>query len=167
MSQIIKKKKTIKRSNPSTKPHSPTINAYIGIKDMPQLGKCLEKIVATEKTKISVKQSIGATEGTIKQRIYNNNISFTKGNYASNTFLSSYIWHLKDMNISPYITWEILKLVLAYKTLRKCIICLQEKKKLPFITYQPQKTLLNKKSEILSKCRHENKHLFSHFDPYT
>ena len=35
------------------------------------------------------------------------------------------------------------------------------------ITYPSQNTLLNKKSEILSKCRHENKHLLSHFNPFT
>ena len=83
----------------------------------PLLGKCLNKSVvyrATVKTNSSVKQYIGATEGTIKQGIYNRKLSFSNRNYSSNTFLSSYIWRQKDMNISPTITWEILKLASAY-----------------------------------------------------
>ena len=96
----------------------------------------------------------------MKQRIYNHKISFKNRNYASNTSLSSYIWHLKDTNISPTITWEILKQAPAYnKTLKKWLLCLHEK--LAIITCPSQNTLLNKKSEILSKCRHENKH-FTH-----
>ena len=76
------------------------------------------------------------------------------------------IWQLKDTNISPPITWEILKQDPAYnKISKKCIPCLHEK--LTIITYSSQITLLNKKSEILSKCWHENKHLISHFNPLT
>ena len=72
------------------------------------------------KTNNSVKHYIGATEGTKKQRIYNHNLPFTNRNYSSNTSLSSHIWYLKDINISPTITWEILKLVPSYnKTLKK------------------------------------------------
>ena len=93
----------------------------------PRLGNCLQKNVVyrvTVKTKNSVKQYIGATERTIKQRIYNHKLSFTNRNY----------------------------------------LCLHEK--LAIITHPSQNTMLNKKPEILSKCRHENKHL-SNFDLYT
>ena len=119
----------------------------------------------TVKTNNSVKQCIGATEGTIKQRIYNNKLSFSNRNYSTNTSLSTHIWHWKDINISPTITWEILKLAPTYIKTKKCLLCLHEK--LAIITHPSQNTLLNKKSEILSKCRHENKHLISHFNPYT
>ena len=57
---------------------------------------------------------INAMEGTIKQRIYNNKLSFKNRNYSSNTSLFSYIWQLKDTNISPTISWEILKQAPAY-----------------------------------------------------
>ena len=49
--------------------------------------------------------------------------------------------------------------------LKKYLLCLTEK--LAIITHPSQNTLLNKKSEILSKRRDENKHLLSHFDTYT
>ena len=97
----------------------------------------------------------------LKQRIHKHNLSFKYRNCASNTSLSSYIWQLKDANISPTITREILKQAPAYnKTSKKCLFCLREK--LAIITYPSKNTLLNKKSEILSKCRHEKKNTFFH-----
>ena len=51
------------------------------------------------------------------------------------------------------------------QNIKKCLLCHHEK--LAIITYPSQNTLLNKKSEILSKFKYENKHLLSHFDPYT
>ena len=99
---------------------------------------------ATVKTNNSVKHYISATEGTIKQRLHNHNLSFKYRTYASNFSLSSYIWQLKGTNISPTITWEILKQTPAYnKTSKKCLFCLHEK--LAIITYPSQNTLLNKK----------------------
>ena len=90
-------------------------------------------------------------EGTIKQRICNHKLSFTNRNYSSNTSLSSYIWYIKDTNNSPTITWEILKQAPAYnRTSKKCLLCLHQK--LAIITNPSQNTLLNKKSETLSKC---------------
>ena len=116
MSQIIKKHNIkIASINSKTYP-SNQCNCRVKIA-CPLLGKCPNKNViykAIVKTNNSVKHYIGATEGTIKLRIYNHKHFFTKRNYSSNTSLSSYIWHLKDTNISPTITWEILKLAPAY-----------------------------------------------------
>ena len=167
MSQIIKKTQQKIASTNSTTHPSNQCN-YRVKNTCPLLRKYLYKNViykATVKTYNSVKHHIGAMESTIKQRIYNHILSFTNRNYSSNTFLSPYIWHLKGKNISPTITWEILKQAAYNKTSKKCLLSLHEK--LAIITYSSQNTLLNKKSEILSKCRHENKHLLSQFDPYT
>ena len=121
---------------------------------------------AIVKTNNSVKQYIGEMEGTIKQTIYNLKLLLSNRNYSTNTSLSTYVGHLKDLNISPTITWEILELVPAYNmTSKKCLLC--HYKKLAIITHPSQNTLLNKKSEILLKCPHENKHLLSHFNPCT
>ena len=87
-----------------------------------RLGNCLQKNVVyrvTVKAINSVKQYIGATESAIKLRIYNHKISFSNRNYSTNTSLSTYIWYLKDMNVSPTITWEILKLTPAYSMTSK------------------------------------------------
>ena len=141
--------------HPLTVHHNPTTTAIVGSKaHAPLPNKCLYTNTiykATVKTNNSIKHYIGETEGTIKQRIHNHNLSFKYRNYASNTSLSSYIWQLKDINISPTITWEILKQAPAYsKTSKKCLLCLHEK--LAIITYPSQNTLLNEKYEILSKC---------------
>ena len=79
----------------------------------PLQGNCLQKNVVywgNVKTNSSVKQYIGATDGNIKQGTYNHKLSFTNRNYSTNTSLSTHRWHLKGMNISPTITWEILEL---------------------------------------------------------
>ena len=99
---------------------------------------------ATIKTSCSVKQKRGVEERTIKQIIDNHKLSFTNRNYSTNTSLSTHIWRLKDMNISPTITFEILKLAPADNKISKtCLLCLHEK--LAIITHPSQNTLLNKK----------------------
>ena len=93
------------------------------------------------------KKYIGITESTIKQRIYNHKLSFSNRNYSTDTCLSTHIWHQKDMNISPTITWEILKLAHVYsKKTKKCLRCLHEK--LAVITHPSQNTLLNKNKKF-------------------
>ena len=136
MAQIIKKNnKKIASTNSTSQPYN-QCNCRVK-STCPLPNKCLYTntiFKATVKTNNSVKHCIGATEGTIKQRIHNHNLSFKYRNYASNTSLSSYIWQLKDTNISPTITWEILEQAPAYnKTPKKCLLCLHEK--LAIITY--------------------------------
>ena len=63
--------------------------------------------------------------------------------------------HLGDAKASTCLQQDI----------KKFLLCPYEK--LVIITCPSQNTPLNKKSEILSKYRHENKHLLSHFDPYS
>lgn len=46
---------------------------------------------------------------------------------------------------------------------RRCLRCLHEKIAINFHTQQ--KELLNKRSEIISKCRYENKYIISQFIP--
>ena len=48
----------------------------------------------------------------------------------------------------------------AYSNITKrCPLCLQEK--LAIISYEKPEELLNKRSELISKCRHQNKFLIS------
>ena len=44
---------------------------------------------------------------------------------------------------------------------QRCLLCLTEK--LSIISFENQKDLLNNRSELLSKCRHQNKFLLSNF----
>ena len=60
--------------------------------------------------------------------------------------------------IDPILKWSILKSVPAYSNItNRCLLCLQEK--FEIISYKNTEELLNKKSELISKCRHQNKFL--------
>ena len=58
--------------------------------------------------------------------------------------------------------WSVLKYVPPYSNIsKKCLLRLYEK--LEIITYQNQKELLNKRSQLLCKCRHVNKFLLKNY----
>lgn len=130
-------------------------------------GKCQSKSIIYKcdvtAPNIPPKSYIGLTEGVWKTRYNNHKLSFNHRKYAKSTTLSSYIWELKDtQNVTPNLSWSIVRKVPAYSNLsKKCQLCLHEK--LEIITHPSPDTLLNKKSELISKCRHENKYLLANF----
>ena len=104
---------------------------------------------------------IGASE-KFKERFRNHTKSFRHRIYASETELSKYIWELKDKNIDFEIKWDILKRTNGYNKISKsCSLCLMEK--FMICNYKHKDKLLNKRSELVSKCRHVNKHLLKYF----
>ena len=116
------------------------------------------KCVASSKN-VPYKQYIGITEGEGKKCFANHKQSFKNKKYSKNIMLSKYIWELKDKNIDDSIlNWSILKTAPAYNNIsKKRILCLREK--FEIIAHANQEFLLNKKSELISKCKHENKFL--------
>ena len=59
-------------------------------------------------------------------------------------------------NVTPAVTWEILQTAKAYSDItKKCSLCLHEK--LAIISYPYPDELLNRRPELVTKCRHENK----------
>ena len=101
------------------------------------------------------KNYIGLTEGPFKQRYTQHTLSFRNRHYANSTELSKFIWLLKDNNTDFKIKWSILTSAAAYcNKSKRCNLCLAEKF---FIIKAEKSTLLNKRSELVSKCRHENK----------
>ena len=77
--------------------------------------------------------------------------------YSHEKPLSSYAWHLKELlDLTPKLKWSVVRGATPYLNIsKKCFLCLHEK--LIIITYPRQRKLLNKRSELLCKCRHENK----------
>ena len=129
--------------------------------DCPLNGKCREKnviykCVASVPNKPD-KVYIGLTEHEFKTRYSGHKTSFKYKKHAKSTALSIYFWNIKEKEkIDPILTWSILKSVPAYSNITKrCPLCLQEK--LEIISYKNPEELLNKKSELISKCRHQNK----------
>ena len=75
------------------------------------------------------------------------------------TFRSIYGWKIKKTDKeTPTLVWEIIQTVVPYTNVTKrCFLCLH--KKLAILMYTNQSELLKKRSELVSKCRHENKFL--------
>ena len=102
-------------------------------------------------------------EGEWKSRFYNHKLSFKHKRYSNKTTLWSYIWPLKSFSSeTPNLRWSILRCVPPYSNIsKKCLLCLYEK--LEIVTYQNQKELLNKRSELLCKCHHANKFILKNY----
>ena len=88
------------------------------------------------------KHYIGMTANPFKERYRNHTKSFKDKKCANETELSEYIW-------------DILKRTATYTIgAKRCNLCLEEKIS---ILKADKRTLLNKRSEHVSKCRHQNK----------
>ena len=97
----------------------------------------------------------GSTEGEFKPRYNGHETSFRLRNHAKETKLSEFIWSLKDKNIPFSIKWSVAARAHPYRCgTRRCDVCITEK---TIIARSKHPKLLNKRSEIVSKCRHRNK----------
>ena len=104
----------------------------------------------------------GIAEELFKVRLYNYNLSFRNELYKNDTELSKELWQIKRKNYTPEITWTIIRKCFPYNyNNRKCYICLNEK--LEIALYEGE-SLLNKKTELISKCRHQNKFMLLRHD---
>ena len=136
--------------------------------ECPLDGACLTRNVLYEAKVSSTLQNyeektyIGITEPTFKERYGNHRKSFNNKKYSTETELSKEIWRIKERNGTFRIKWRIIKQCPAYSPLtKKCLLCLNEKNE---ITFFEGSNLLNKKSEIISTCRHRLKHSLGVFD---
>ena len=105
----------------------------------------------------------GRAEGEWKSHFYNHKLSFKHKRYSNKATLSSYIRHLKSVSSeTPNSKWSVLRCVPPYSNIsKKYLLYLYEK--LEIVTYQNQKKLLNKRSELLCKRRFANKFLFKNY----
>ena len=71
--------------------------------------------------------------------------------------LAKHIWQLKSNNFNYSIKWSITSKVYGHANSLSCKLCLMEKYWI--IKYFDDPNLLNKKSELINKCRHQNKTL--------
>ena len=94
------------------------------------------------------------------KKCYNNHKrDFRNRHYEKSTELSKYIWSLQGSGIAFTIHWKILGHVKGMTNRGYCSLCLTEK--LWLLHYFDDMHLLNKKSEFISRCRHETKLLIS------
>ena len=90
--------------------------------------------------------------GPFKERYRNHTKSFRHQKYSKETELSKHIWDLKKGGVEYNIKWEIIRA--SNTNIRKsgiCNLCLKER----FEIMKCEK-LLNRRSELVTKCRHGN-----------
>ena len=89
-------------------------------------------------------------------------MSFRNWTHENDTKLSKYIWNLKDENKDFDIKWCVLKKSSGYSIMSKsCGLGLLEK--LVICNFKEKDKLLNKRLDIVSKCRHENKYMLINY----
>ena len=129
-------------------------------KQLPYPKRRLQRQRTTE-SDTTGKNYIGLTEGTFKQRYTQCKLSFRNRNYSNSTELSKHIWTFKDNNANFTINWSILASAPAYSNKsRWCHLCLTEKL---YLIRTKKPSLLSKRSELISKWRHENKFYLANF----
>ena len=108
-----------------------------------------------QKTATSTLDKINS-ETEFKARFYNHNHSFNSNSKRNATELSKFIWSCKDSGINPTISWKIICHATPYQHGGKvCNLCLAEKYE---ILTANDDALLNKRTELINKCRHKNKY---------
>ena len=71
------------------------------------------------------------------------------------TALSKHYWGLKNKGLTPDIQWSILKRSNTPKSFdSRCNLCFEEK---IHILLFPEPKILNKRSELIARCRHRAK----------
>ena len=131
-------------------------------------GECLSPNVLYEAQLSSTERNYtervykGITEPVFKTRLGDHEKDFNNRRYIDATELSKEVWNIKDKGYEYSITWRLVKQCPSYNPVNKrCILCLSEK--LDILEYEGR-NLLNKRSELVSKCRHMNKFMISKYD---
>ena len=127
-------------------------------------GKCRSEDIiykcVVPATGYAQKTCLGTAKGDFKQRYYNRKKSFRNQKYANETSLSKYTSEMKDKNnIAPNLMQRIVKSVPGYS--KRCMLCLHEKYEI--LNYPDHEELLDKMSELVSKCQHFSKFLLSNY----
>ena len=125
-------------------------------------GHCLTESVVYKATvsgpRVVTRHYYGLTEGPFKRRYYAHAMSFIDERHKHDTELSKHIWRLKDEQKAYNVEWNIVKHAKPYKCgSRRCDVCLTEK---TVIATADPNTMLNKRSELVSACRHQAKFRF-------
>ena len=100
---------------------------------------------------------------TFKQRYNSHQHSMRHRKHRHSTALSNNVWSLKDQDIAFDIKWTVLRKAAAYRnTTRRCNLCIAEKLE---IMKADKDRSFNRRSELVSKCRHENQFYLCNFPP--
>ena len=102
----------------------------------------------------------GSTSLPFKSRYNGHHSSLTNAKYKNETTLSTYAWALKDQGKLPSTKWSIVAKAAPYRPgSGYCSLCIAEKTEIA--AHIRDNLSLNKRSELLAKCRHRRKFLLS------
>ena len=131
-------------------------------RECPLDGMCLTPAItysATVTTKPNNAEHIyyGLCEPSFKARYGGHVYSFKHIEARASSELSNFIWKLKERGVDYSIKWAIVLKSQKYRNgSRRCDLCLTEKM---LIARSKHPRILNERSELISKCRHQNKFL--------
>ena len=98
----------------------------------------------------------GISYTTFKIRYGNHKFSFSHEHQKNQTALSKHYRGLKVKGLTPEIQWSILRRSSTPKSFdSSCNLCLEEK--IHILLFPEPKTLLNKRNELIARCRHRVK----------
>ena len=101
----------------------------------------------------------GISEPPFKTRFGNHKKSFNKEKYKTETCLSKEVWRIKSLGGTYNVTWRPIKQYPGFNPSNgRCRLCMSEKLE---ILEHPGPNLLNKRSEIVSTCRHRLKYMLT------
>ena len=119
----------------------------------PLNGECLTQCLVYKATSTTSSNSFvyyGTSEGDFKTRYNNHRKSLRHRECMNETELSKYVWNLTDHGLDNNLSWEIHKKASPHQSENVSIICADAD------------TLLNKRTELISKCRHRDKFLLAY-----
>ena len=127
----------------------------------PLEGKCLtpniiyEAQITSNQLNYKQKVYIRTAETNFKHSFNNHTKSFNLEHYENDTDLSKKYWTIKHNHFTSKVTWRIISKCAPFNTTKgKYCLCLNEN--LEIASYK-EENLLNKRSELTSKCRHQYK----------
>ena len=128
--------------------------------EYPLEGQCLSRNtiysrkIASNLPNYGTKEYIGHSEPEWKKRLANHKTSFSNKKYESSTPISKEIWRIKDQGGTFAVQWSIIGHAPAYNPASKrCSLCTTE----ALHINSNSTKLLNTRSELVKKCRHQNK----------
>ena len=107
------------------------------------------------------KEYIGISAPEWKKRLGNHKSSFSNRKYENSTTISKEIWKIKDTGGTFDVNWSIVGHAPDYNpAARKCHLCLSE----ALYINEKASELINTRSELVKKCRHQNKYSLIQLD---
>jgi hypothetical protein len=102
----------------------------------------------------------GTSKPPWKNRLATHKRSFINRDYNP-TCLSEHIWNLKEKGINYNIKWTLERRTSGYSSVSKsCSLCLTEK--FLIAEHKNKDTLINKRNELVNKCRHDRDTCFQY-----